>query len=82
LGLNPDRDTAGDILKATGPEPTVPETYRAYVQVFSEADSKFMPCHGPQNLAIELHRGKQPQWGPIYNLSEKELETLHSYLEV
>ncbi len=30
---------------------------------------------------IELIDGKQPPWGPIYNLSEKELETLRSYLE-
>ncbi len=67
---------------ATGPEPTVPEPYRAYAQVFSEADLESMPSHGPQDLAIELLDGKQPPWGPNYNLSEKELDTLRSYLEV
>jgi hypothetical protein len=77
-----DRDPAGDVLMATGPEPTVPEPYRAYAQLFSEADSESMPSHGPQDLAIELLNGKQPPWGPIYNLSEKELDTLCSYLEV
>jgi hypothetical protein len=41
-----------------------------------------MPSHGPQDLAIELLNGKQPPWGPIYNLSVKELDTLRSYLEV
>jgi hypothetical protein len=30
---------------------------------------------------MELLDGKQPPWGPIYNLSEKELETLRFYLE-
>jgi hypothetical protein len=77
-----DRDLARDVLMATGPEPTVLEPYRAYAQVFSEADSESMPSHGPQDLAIELHDGKQPPWGPIYNLSEKVLDTLRSYLAV
>jgi hypothetical protein len=76
------RASAGDVLMATRPEPTVPEAYRAYARVFSEVDSESMPSHGPQDLAIELLDGKQPPWGPIYNLSEKELDTLCSYLEV
>ncbi len=54
------RAAAGDVLMATGPEPTVPEAYRAYAGVFSEADSESMPSHGPQDLAIELLDGKQP----------------------
>ncbi len=40
-----------------------------------------MPSHGPQDLAIELLDSKQLPWGPIYNLSEKELDTLRFYLE-
>jgi hypothetical protein len=77
-----DRDTAGDVLMATRPEPTILEPYRAYGQVFSEADLESMPSHGSQDLAIELLDGKPPPWGPIYNLFEKELDTLRSYLEV
>ncbi len=34
LGPDPDCDTAGDALMATGSEPTVPEPYRAYRTVF------------------------------------------------
>jgi hypothetical protein len=82
LGLNTDRDPAGGVLMATGPELTVPEPYRAYAQVFLEADSESMPSHGPHDLAIELTDGKQLPWGPIYNLSAKELDTLRSYLNV
>ncbi len=55
-----DRNPAGDVLMATGPEPTVLEPYRAYAQVFSEADSESMPSHDPQDLAIELLDGEQP----------------------
>jgi hypothetical protein len=76
------RASAGDVLMATGPEPTVPETYRAYAGVFSEADSELMPSHSPWDRAIELLNGKQPSWGPIYKLSEKKLNILRSYLEV
>jgi hypothetical protein len=78
LGLDPDRNPAGDVLMATGPEPTVPKPYRAYTQVFSEAHSEPMPSHGPQDLAIELTDSKQRPRDPIYNLSEKELDTLPS----
>ncbi len=41
-----------------------------------------MPRHSLQDLAIELLDGKQPLWGPIYNLSKKELDSLHFYLKV
>jgi hypothetical protein len=58
LGLNLDRDTARDVLMPTGPEPTVPEPYRVYMQVFLEADSESMPSLGPQDLAIMLLDGK------------------------
>jgi hypothetical protein len=82
LALNPDCNTAGDIFMATVPEPTVPEPYRAYMQVFSEADSESVPSHGLQDLAIKHLNGKQSLWGPIYHMSKKELDTLYSYLMV
>jgi hypothetical protein len=41
-----------------------------------------MLSHGPQDIAIELPDGKQPPWGPMYNLSEKELLTLCSNFKV
>jgi hypothetical protein len=45
LGLDSDRNTAGDILMATVPQPTVVVTYKAYVLVFSTADSESMLRH-------------------------------------
>jgi hypothetical protein len=77
-----DCNPAGDVLMATRPKSTTLEPYRAYGQVFSRADTESMPSHGPQDLVIKLHKGKQPPCGPIYKLSEKELDTLCSYLEV
>ncbi len=63
------RTSASNVLIATGPDPSITEAYRAYAGVFSEADSKLMPSHGPKDLAIELLKGKQLLWGPMYNLS-------------
>ncbi len=37
---------AGDVLMATGPEPTVPEAYGAYKGVFSEVDYESILTHG------------------------------------
>jgi hypothetical protein len=79
--LDLDHDGAGDVLMATGPEPTVPDAYKAYGHVFSEADSESISSHSPQALAIEHLNGKQPPWGPIYNLSEKVYTTLLYYVE-
>jgi hypothetical protein len=41
-----DHNPAGDFFMAMGPELAVPEPYRAYSQVFSEADSESMSRHG------------------------------------
>jgi hypothetical protein len=82
LGLDPDRNSAGDVRMATGPELTIPVFYMAYAQVLLEAYSESMPSYNPQDLAIKLTNGKQPPWGQIYNLSKAELDTLRPYLEV
>ncbi len=80
--LDLDSDAAEDSLMATGPEPTVPDAYKAYARVFSEANLESLPSHGPQDLVMELLDGKQLLWGPTYNHSEKELATLRDYLEM
>ena len=43
-----------------------------------EEEANKLPLRGRQEYAIEL-TGKPP-YGPIYNLSEKELKTLWEYL--
>jgi hypothetical protein len=72
--------SVGNVPMATGPERTVPDAYKAYAGVFSEADFELLPTHGLQDLLTELLDGKQLLWDPIYNLSQRELETLRSYL--
>ena len=39
-----------------------------------------LPEHRPYDCPIDLQPGKEPPWGPIYNLSPIELETLREYI--
>ena len=40
-----------------------------------------LPPHRLFDHAIDMVEGKEPPWGPIYALSEKELEVLRTYLD-
>ncbi len=59
----------------------IPPEYEDLKEVFSKTRAQAVPEHGPQDLTIDLEKGKEPPWGLIYNLSAKELETLCDYLD-
>ena len=40
-----------------------------------------LPKHQPWDHEIKLQPGTEPEFGPIYQLSEKELQVLREYLE-
>jgi hypothetical protein len=46
-----------------------------------EENANALPRHQPWDHEIRLELGKQPTFGPIYALSEKELKTLREYLD-
>ena len=48
--------------------------------MFSEANANILLVGGLYNHAIDL-KGRQLLYGQIYNLSKKELKTLHEYLQ-
>lgn len=50
--------------------------------MFSEIEADTLPKHGPHDHQIPLvnQEGKVP-FGPIYSLSQSELQTLSEYLE-
>ena len=60
-------------------ETTLPPQYEKYRAAFSEG-LKSLPEHGPQDLEIELKEGKLPPMGPLYSMSEKELDIVHTYV--
>ena len=67
------------------PEPellkSLPSEYSDFVSLFSPATSELLPEHRPYDISIELQPGTSPPWGPIYALSNPELEALKKYLD-
>jgi hypothetical protein len=59
----------------------IPARYHAYLDVFDKANADTLPPHRPFDHHIPLKEGKQPPWGPVYSLSEKELGSLREYLD-
>jgi hypothetical protein len=63
-----------------GEVPGLPQEYAEFADVFSEVDAVKLPPPGGHEHAIELEGG-EPPYGPIYNLSERELKVLREYLK-
>lgn len=59
----------------------VPPEYHDFLDVFSKHEADILPPHRSYDHAIELEPGTTPPHGPIYRLSETELETLRTYLD-
>ena len=60
----------------------VPTEYSDFADVFSPDLASELPEHtGINDHAIELVKGQQPPYEPIYSLKPVELETLKAYIE-
>ena len=68
-------------VTAGGRTDLVPEEFLSYTDVFDASAAGILAEHHPMEHRIDLEPGKEPPWGPIYPLSEPELETLRLYLE-
>ena len=54
--------------------------YTSYIDVFSTKKAGLLPTHKASDHAIDLD-GKDPPYGPLYNLSNTELKVLREYLD-
>jgi hypothetical protein len=64
-------------------EPTpvkLPEKYKDFINVFEKINADQLPAHSPYDCPIDLEEGHSPPFGPIYGLSELELQALRDYL--
>ena len=59
----------------------LPDRYKEFSDVFDKVKANTLPEHRPYDCPIDLQPGKEPPWGPIYNLSPVELETLREYID-
>ena len=60
----------------------IPKEYEDLTEVFSKNKAhELPPNHGPLDHHIHLKEGSKPVFGPIYNLSETELQVLKEYID-
>ena len=57
----------------------LPVEYEEFADVFSMEEADKLPELGRRTHAIETGK-EEPPWGPMYNLSEKELKVLREYI--
>ena len=77
---------AGDSISVnaihSNPPTSVPAEYADFADVFEEKNSQVLPPHRPGvDHEIPLISGAKPVYGPIYNLSETELQALKEYID-
>jgi hypothetical protein len=80
-----ERDQSGQNARVTSGShapPEIPHEYQKWKRLFEEEEGKAaLPKHQPWDHEIKLVPGKEPTFGPIYALSEKELKVLRKYLD-
>ena len=61
----------------------IPAAYKEYEHLFREGPrtTEALPKHKPWDHEIPIEPGKVPTFGPIYQLSEKELKVLKEYID-
>jgi RNase H-like domain found in reverse transcriptase/Reverse transcriptase (RNA-dependent DNA polymerase)/Integrase zinc binding domain/Ty3 transposon capsid-like protein/Chromo (CHRromatin Organisation MOdifier) domain len=59
----------------------VPPQYHNFLKVFSPDEANILPDHSPYDHKIPLVEGSSPPYGPIYSLSQVELNALSEYLD-
>jgi len=79
--------TMADIEKAlapkkhTDPATKVPVCHHEHLEVFSRKEADKLAEHRPYDHKIVLEEGKQPGFGPLYGMSQNELQVLRKYLD-
>lgn len=60
----------------------IPVEYKEYEDLFREGPkNEALPKHQPWDHVIPVEEGKSPPFGPLYQLSEKELKVLKEYID-
>jgi len=69
------------VVSEEDPLSLVPKEFHEYLDVMSKETADALPQHQSYNCRIDLKKGEVAPWGPIYPLSENELETLQEWLK-
>jgi len=68
-------EDSGDPLKQ------VPLEFHQYLRIMRKEAADALPKHRSYDCKIDLKEGSMAPWGPIYPLSENELQTLREWLK-
>ncbi len=66
-------------LQGTATASSIPQAYVDYADVFSKSEAECLSTHEKHDHVIDNNE-KNPSHSPLYNLSDKELQVLWSYL--
>ena len=59
----------------------IPDKYRSFLDVFSKKSADTLPPHREYDHPINLEPDTKPPFGPLYNLSELELNALREWID-
>ena len=80
MSIHPAKEA--QIASLIAEEVTILTDYSDFLDIFSEERALVLPEITDLNQhAIELQKGQQPPYGPIYSLGPVKLETLKTYIE-
>jgi len=69
------------VTKEGDPLESVPMEFCQYLGIMRKEAADAFPEHHSYNCKIDLQEGSTASWGPIYPLSETELQTLQEWLK-
>jgi hypothetical protein len=81
LSVSPVNSHVSLLLQQMETKPTLPEMYSAFESVFEDREPGILPPHRPFDHAIPLEPDAKAPFGPLYTLSQKELESLREYID-
>ena len=59
----------------------MPEEYHDLLDVFEKKNTNKLSSYQDYNIKIELESRKMPNFGPLYSMSQEELQVLQQYLD-
>ena len=82
VASDPNARTIGHVSAVSDdPLSSVPMKFRQYLGIMGKEAVDALPEHRPYDCKIDLKEGTTAPWGPIYPLSEEELQTLREWLK-
>jgi len=83
IATNPEARVIRYVSAAAEEDPVkaVPMEFRQYLGIMGKEDADALPKHRSYDCKIDLQEGSTAPWGPIYPLSEEELQTLREWLK-